>query len=156
MWFFALYWGGHLSHLYKLIQRWFWGEWYRIRTLKRHLGYRMILYNVCPRSSDPFYRVSYYTKWVITSCTDSRRYYIRMGIFCFSPTIKQRAAMVSFRLIYWVPQKLPQIYTVIAYICIGKVAWFAVYICGNIWNALYIFHSPAPLPTPLIRRYIDG
>ena len=23
---------------------------------------------------------------------------------------------------YWVPQKLPQIYTVIAYICIGKVA----------------------------------
>ena len=32
---------------------------------------------------------------------------------------------------YWVPQKLPQIYTVIAYICIGKVAWFAVYICGN-------------------------
>ena len=23
---------------------------------------------------------------------------------------------------YWVPQKLPQVYTVIAYICIGKVA----------------------------------
>ena len=23
---------------------------------------------------------------------------------------------------YWMPQKLPQIYTVIAYICIGKVA----------------------------------
>ena len=39
--------------------------------------------------------------------------------------------------VYWVPQKLPQIYTVIAYICIWKVAWFAVYICGNIWNALY-------------------
>ena len=36
--------------------------------------------------------------------------------------------------IYWVPQKLPQKYIVIAYICIGKVAWFAVYICGNIWN----------------------
>ena len=38
---------------------------------------------------------------------------------------------------YWVPQKFPQIYTVIAYIFIGKVAWFAVYICGNVWNALY-------------------
>ena len=37
-----------------------------------------------------------------------------------------------------VPQKLPQIYAVIAYICIGKVAWFALYIFGNIWNALYI------------------
>ena len=24
--------------------------------------------------------------------------------------------------VYWVPQKLPKIYTVIAYICIGKVA----------------------------------
>ena len=39
---------------------------------------------------------------------------------------------------YWVPQKLPQICTVIAYICIGKVAWFAVYICGNLWNAQYV------------------
>ena len=27
---------------------------------------------------------------------------------------------------YWVPQRLPQICTGIAYICIGKVAWFAV------------------------------
>ena len=40
-----------------------------------------------------------------------------------------------------VSQKLPQIYTVIANICIGKVAWFSVYICGNIWNTL----SPLPL-----------
>ena len=38
---------------------------------------------------------------------------------------------------YWVPQQLPQICTVILSICIGKVAWFAVYICANIWNALY-------------------
>ena len=34
---------------------------------------------------------------------------------------------------YWVTQKLPQICTVISSICIGKVAWFAVYICGNFW-----------------------
>ena len=38
---------------------------------------------------------------------------------------------------YWVHQKLPQIYTVISYKCVGKVAWFALYICGNLWNALY-------------------
>ena len=37
--------------------------------------------------------------------------------------------------VYWVPQKLPQVYTVIVYICIGKVAGFEVYICANIWNA---------------------
>ena len=38
----------------------------------------------------------------------------------------------GMRVRYWVPQKLPQIYTVIVYICIGKVALFSVYICGNI------------------------
>ena len=28
------------------------------------------LFTVCPRSSDPFYIVSYYIKWVTTSWTD--------------------------------------------------------------------------------------
>ena len=37
---------------------------------------------------------------------------------------------------YWVPQKLPQIYTVIAYNCIGKVAWSAVYIFAVIYGTL--------------------
>ena len=39
---------------------------------------------------------------------------------------------------YWVTQKLPQICTVILRIRIGKVAWFAVYICGNFWVTQYI------------------
>ena len=34
-------------------------------------------------------------------------------------------------------KKYPQIYSVIAIICIGKVAWFAVYDCGNILNVQY-------------------
>ena len=34
---------------------------------------------------------------------------------------------------HWVPQKLPQICTVILRIHIGKVAWFVGYICGNFW-----------------------
>ena len=33
-------------------------------------------------------------------------------------------------IIYWVTQKLPQICSVILRICIGKVAWFEVYICS--------------------------
>ena len=33
---------------------------------------------------------------------------------------RRRGEVVKIR--YWVPRKLPQIYTVIAYICIGKVA----------------------------------
>ena len=33
--------------------------------------------------------------------------------------------------IYWVTQKLPQICTVILRFRIGKVPWFAVYICGK-------------------------
>ena len=38
---------------------------------------------------------------------------------------------------YWVTLKLPQICTVSLRICIGKVAWFAVYICGNFWVTQY-------------------
>ena len=29
-----------------------------------------IIHTVCPRSSDPFFKVTYYKKWVTTSCTD--------------------------------------------------------------------------------------
>ena len=51
--------------------------------------------------------------------------------------------LTAVRKVYWVSQKSSQIYTVIAYICIGKVAWFEVYICGNIWNTYYlIFMTP--------------
>ena len=35
--------------------------------------------------------------------------------------------ILPFQLVYWVPRKLLQIYSVIVYICIGKVAWFAIY-----------------------------
>ena len=44
--------------------------------------------------------------------------------------------LLKFDGFYWVPQKLPQIYTVI--ICIGKVAGFAVYTCGKFWVTQYI------------------
>ena len=40
---------------------------------------------------------------------------------------------------YWVTQKLPQICTVFLRIRIGKVAWFAVYICGNFWVTQYFY-----------------
>ena len=43
-----------------------------------------------------------------------------------------------YKCIWWVTQKLPQICTVILRIRIGKVAWFAVYICGNFWVTQYI------------------
>jgi len=37
---------------------------------------------VCPRSSDQFYVVTYYIKWVTTSWTDSRRY-IMFGSYIY-------------------------------------------------------------------------
>ena len=43
-------------------------------------------------------------------------------------------------LMYWATQKLPQICTEILRICIGKVAWFAVYICDNFWVTQYVPH----------------
>ena len=40
-------------------------------------------------------------------------------------------------MLYWVTQKLPQICTVLLRICIGRVAWFAVYMGGNFWVTQY-------------------
>ena len=34
----------------------------------------MLHFTMCPRSSDPFYKVTYYIKWVTTSWIDSNVY----------------------------------------------------------------------------------
>ena len=47
-------------------------------------------------------------------------------VYKCSPVLKSPERKDDIQLLekYWVPQKLPQIYTVIAYICIEKVVWF--------------------------------
>ena len=52
---------------------------------------------------------------------------------------------------YWVTQKWPKICTVILHICIGKIAWFSVYICGNLWTIQYLFPSIVVSIVPFIR-----
>ena len=47
------------------------------------------LFTVCPRSSDPFYIVSYYIKWVTTSWTHS----IKKGIILESTPCMYKACM---------------------------------------------------------------
>ena len=42
-----------------------------LRASGPNKGYLVIL-TVCPRSSEPFYIVTYYTKWGTTSWTDGR------------------------------------------------------------------------------------
>ena len=61
---------------------------------------------VCPRSSDPFYIVSYFIKWVTTSWTDSSEHVTghtftggRFIICCSAPDLDN----------YRMPQKYPQI-----------------------------------------------
>ena len=58
---------------------------------------------------------------------------------------KWKALTQRLFIIYWVTQKLPQICTVILRIRIGKVAWFAVYICGNFWVTQYMKHNTITL-----------
>ena len=41
---------------------------------------------------------------------------------------------------YWVPQKLPQMYTVILYICVGKIALFTLYIFVVILDKYYKYY----------------
>ena len=49
-------------------------------------------------------------------------------------TVRHGPGNVSICMKFWGPHNLPQIYIVIVYNCIGKVAGFAVYICGNLWG----------------------
>ena len=50
----------------------------------------VLFYTACPLSSDPFYIVSYYTKWVSTSWTYSNSFCIQCRLrtlknnFCFN------------------------------------------------------------------------
>ena len=41
-------------------------------TLNQYEEKKYLYLTVCPRSSDPFYKVSYYIKWVSTSCTHTQ------------------------------------------------------------------------------------
>ena len=40
---------------------------------------------VCPRSSDPFYTVSYYMKWITTSWTSSSFFMVQRGYILCKP-----------------------------------------------------------------------
>ena len=68
----------------------------------------------------------------------------RNHIYCFTPTRCNQHWTIDQEpsnkfAWYWVPQKLPQISTVNLYICIVKVAWFAVYSCGNMKHVVWMF-----------------
>ena len=55
------------------------------------------------------------------------------SFLCHQPANSKQSSQLD-TMIYWVTQKLPQICTVILRVRIGKVSWFAVYICGNFWG----------------------
>ena len=59
--------GGILSLLYDIFERWFLEKIVSNKNPWRNEGY-----TVCPRSSDPFYVVTYYINWVTTSWTYCR------------------------------------------------------------------------------------
>ena len=79
------------------------------------------------------------------SCTGSNIYPRRESSGLFTP----RLSLPSFlhminrfsHIIYWMIQKLPQTCTVILRIRIRKIAWFAVYICGNFWVTQYFYNN---------------
>ena len=101
--------------------------------------------SVCPRSLDPVHIVTcyigqdfsdrQYTQGLefISNAFPGRKTRHRSSVHIF---ISEKFTFI-IKWTYWLPQKLPQIYTVIASIRIGKVAWCAVYICGNFWVTQY-------------------
>ena len=94
---------------------------------------------------------SYLGKWVMQ----------RHFLDCLDIFINETFIMLQFHpiftidMIYWVPQKLPQIYTVIAYICIGKVAWFAVYIFAVIYETCSNDTHPTSSASATLSNYKD-
>ena len=66
--------------------------WHFVGNTHRHRldGWTILYDTVCPRSSDPFYIVTYYIKWVTTSWTHSI-------IFCYTNNVKK---MFSLKLSY--------------------------------------------------------
>ena len=64
----------HFTNIYQISP--FLYRQYTMKILPDFLTYRMC--TVCPGSSDPFYIVSYYIKWVTTSWTYSMVYKHRL------------------------------------------------------------------------------
>ena len=71
---------------------WCFGERDEVISSVKHICMKKY-YTVCPRSSDPFYIVSYYIKWVTTSWTHS-------CIFIHSHTIDKEICMIWCLLIH--------------------------------------------------------
>ena len=83
---------------------------------------------------------------ICTSCNNSNSLVNEMKVFIYYIVLTMRELLFILyvvlksqtNLMYWVTQKFPQICTDILRICIGKVTWFAVYICGNFWVTQYM------------------
>ena len=83
---------------------------------------------ICPGSSDPFYMVTYYKKWVTTI--------EEVPLYNYYFLDRQYKYVLHIRLAYlgyWVTQKLPQIYTANHATFPIRISKITVQIFGNFW-----------------------
>ena len=120
--------------MWNLTRPWWWGRW-RVPSVKTFLVLTWAL-NIDDRWRS--YHSSNRTSQRLSGhlwMPDAGYFFMviepRAGLlFPILLQIYGRNRLIPFLL--WT-QKSPQICTVILRICIGKVAWFAVYICSNFW-----------------------
>ena len=120
--------------MWNLTRPWWWGRW-RVPSVKTFLVLTWAL-NIDDRWRS--YHSSNRTSQRLSGhlWMPDAGYYLWLssqGLAClFLFCYRYMVGIVWYRF-YWVTQKSPQICSVILRICIGKVAWFAVYICSNFW-----------------------
>ena len=66
-------------------------------------------YTVCPRSSDPFYKVPYYIKWVTTSWTYGTCKAVSRALYMYS------CILYLIILVWYKVDPLPELYWIIQY-----------------------------------------
>ena len=82
--------------------------------------YILHIYTVCPRSSGPFYVVTYYIEWVTTSWTDSMNNIIPGFIIQIYPIVLMVMLNISSTVC---PRSLDPIYIVIYNVNWEKTSW---------------------------------
>ena len=81
---------------------------------------------ICPRRSDPFYKVTCYIKWVTTSWTDSIKFVCTLCdmFVIIAPNVNLKVAFTKYLFTFWYLASLSDHFYNVLYIC----TFFAFYV----------------------------
>ena len=119
------------------------GPWFLYQMVTQNLR----AYAVCPRSSDPFYVVTYYTEWVTTSWTYSmyrNTGFSEIDIKLFATALDLNKCLKQIKLPISHNTWAPIFWVTIKYKYHGRghgscIRWFGYQLCAHVrWNRSYL------------------